>query len=372
MPYTESAATTTATASAFEALRGASYWTDYYHLGSPLIPGAWTLVTSAAAIAATGLVTAVGLCGLARRIIERLFLVATLSVGVAVIAIGYSGSLAGPFSHRVQVLLQGNLAPLRSVAKFSPDVALPIALGLVWLVSTLSTDEIRSRPRTWSDVRSSVDRFSPDFLLPVTLGAAWIATRATATIRGVRQLDWANVRSKVANHVARLLVARGVGNGTIGVGHSEPSHHTLSPPPVCGEMGGGCWSDYSPLSWCSSPPCRSGSEIFTQVEDSPPFPTTGLRPPIGLKDIRATRPRCSYRAPRSVSTRGVSPKMSLFLCSRPRRSPLDLSSRWDRTATPSCSVRLRTLSPLVRLNQEWPSISPDRVSIMWSRGTTSI
>ena len=211
VPYTESAVTTTSTASAFEALRGASYWTDYYHLSTPLIPGAWTLVTSASAIVGTALVTAMGLCGLARRIVERLFLVATLSVGVLAIAIGYSGSLAGPFSHHVQTLLQGGLAPLRSVAKFSPDVALPIALGLVWLVSTVSRDRIASRLRDWSEVRSSVARSSPDILLPVALGLAWLATRAAGDLREVRQLEWADVRSKVARASPDFLLPVALG-----------------------------------------------------------------------------------------------------------------------------------------------------------------
>ena len=44
---------TTATASAFEALRGASYWQNYYDLGGPLVPGGWTIVTSWFAILGT-------------------------------------------------------------------------------------------------------------------------------------------------------------------------------------------------------------------------------------------------------------------------------------------------------------------------------
>jgi arabinofuranan 3-O-arabinosyltransferase len=172
LPYTESSLTTTSTASAFEALRGASYWTDYFDLGGPLIPGVFTLLTSAAAIVATAMVTALGLCGLARRIPERLFLVACLVVGVVIIAIGYSGSLAGPFSHHVQVLLQGHLAPLRSVTKFSPDVALPLALGVTWLVSSVSTDRLRTHPQDWTTLRARVAARSPDLLLPVTLAVA--------------------------------------------------------------------------------------------------------------------------------------------------------------------------------------------------------
>jgi arabinofuranan 3-O-arabinosyltransferase len=147
LPYTETAATTTSTASVFDALRGTSYWQNYFHLGGALIPGGWTLVTSRLAIVATSLVTALGLAGLTRRIPERLFLVSGLTFGVVVIAIGYGGRLGGPFSPQVITLLSGSLGPLRNVSKFAPDVALPVALGLTWLVSTVSIDGIKGR---WS------------------------------------------------------------------------------------------------------------------------------------------------------------------------------------------------------------------------------
>ena len=135
LPYTETSQVTTATASLFESLRGASYWLDYFTLGGPLIPGAWTLVSEVAPILGTTVVVAVGLAGLVRRIPERLFLVATLAVGVLVIAAGYGGALGGPLANPVQHLLSGPLAELRNVGKFSPDVALPLALGFASMVS---------------------------------------------------------------------------------------------------------------------------------------------------------------------------------------------------------------------------------------------
>ena len=109
------------------------------------MPGGFTLVTSWVGILATAIVAALGLAGLARRIPERLFLVAGMSFGVVVIAIGYGGTLGGPFSSQVVSLLSGGLGPLRNVSKFSPDVALPIALGLIWLISTTSVDGFRGR-----------------------------------------------------------------------------------------------------------------------------------------------------------------------------------------------------------------------------------
>ena len=145
LPYTETPTVTTSTGSVFDALRGTSFWQNFDDTGGPLIPGGWTLVTSGVAIVATALVTALGLAGLTRRIPERLFLVAGLSFGVFVIAIGYGGRLGGPFSSEVINLLQGSLGPLRNVAKFSPLVSLPLALGLTSLVSTVSLDILSNR-----------------------------------------------------------------------------------------------------------------------------------------------------------------------------------------------------------------------------------
>jgi arabinofuranan 3-O-arabinosyltransferase len=147
LPYTETSSVTTATGSAFEALRGTSFWQNFDDLGGPLLPGGWTLVTSGVAIVATSVVTALGLAGLARRIPERLFLVASLSFGVVVIAIGYGGTLGSPFSPMVVRLLGGALAPLRNVSKFSPDVTLPLVLGLIWMVSNAELPSVTNRIR---------------------------------------------------------------------------------------------------------------------------------------------------------------------------------------------------------------------------------
>jgi arabinofuranan 3-O-arabinosyltransferase len=135
LPYTETSATTTHTASLFESLRGASDWLEYFNLGGAYFPGAWLIVSSAAVIVATTIVSALGLAGLCRRIPERLFLIATLTFGAVVIAAGFSGASGGLFSHTVQHLLQDELEPFRNVSKFSPLVALPLALGLAWILA---------------------------------------------------------------------------------------------------------------------------------------------------------------------------------------------------------------------------------------------
>ncbi|MGO9856278.1 MAG: alpha-(1-_3)-arabinofuranosyltransferase family protein [Acidimicrobiales bacterium] len=133
LAQTETSVTTTSTASAFEAFRGASDWLSYYDIGGPLIRGSWTLVTAPAIVVATTVVTALGLAGLCRKLPERMFLVLTLTFGVVVIAAGYAGPLGGAFSHSVQNLLQGALAPFRNVSKFSPVVTLPVVLGFAWM-----------------------------------------------------------------------------------------------------------------------------------------------------------------------------------------------------------------------------------------------
>ena len=145
LPFTETATITTSTSSLFESLRGTTNWQNYYDIGGPLVPGGWTLVTSGLVIGATAVSTALGLVGLIRRIPERLFLVTGLTLGVVVMAIGYQGSLGGPFAARAVSLLSGGLGPFRNVSKFSPLVTLPLALGLAWVVSTFSLGRLRTK-----------------------------------------------------------------------------------------------------------------------------------------------------------------------------------------------------------------------------------
>jgi arabinofuranan 3-O-arabinosyltransferase len=159
LPYTETAVNTTATTSLFEAVRGASFWTGYLTFNGPQIPGIWALISTTIPSLGASVVAALGLIGLSRRgIPERLFLVATFFVGVVVIAVGYDGPLGSPLAHAVQNLLDSHLAPFRNVSKFSPDVALPVALGLAWLVTAVSWRSLvqplrRGIPRTTAAFR---------------------------------------------------------------------------------------------------------------------------------------------------------------------------------------------------------------------------
>ena len=55
LPYTETSQLTTSTTSAYESLRGASFWVNYFNLNGPLIRGVWILVSSSVAILGTSL-----------------------------------------------------------------------------------------------------------------------------------------------------------------------------------------------------------------------------------------------------------------------------------------------------------------------------
>jgi arabinofuranan 3-O-arabinosyltransferase len=169
LPYTETSPTTTATASLFEAVRGASFWIGYFTLGGQWSPGTWALISMVPAIIGTAVVAALGLVGLAwRGIPERRFLVITLFVGVLAIAGGYDGSLGAPVAHTVQTLLQHPFALLRNISKFSPDVALPLALGLAWFVSTIRWRLLAGRARAKLRVPRAVVNWG---LLVVVTGA---------------------------------------------------------------------------------------------------------------------------------------------------------------------------------------------------------
>ncbi len=148
--YTETASITTATTSAVEVLRGTGNWVGYLVVGGrPWLQGAWSLITLPAAVVATALFTALGLGGLARRDMpERTMLALTLGVGAAVMASGYTGPFGGGAAGPVRDLLDGPLAAFRNLHKFSPVIALTIALGVAHGTSALTAWTRRSWQRT--------------------------------------------------------------------------------------------------------------------------------------------------------------------------------------------------------------------------------
>ncbi len=130
LPYVEQAATTTGTASATAFLRGSSNWTAYFNLGTPWLPAGWEIVTSPLAVLASAVAAATGLAGLARRDMpERRWLLTSAGLVTLVALAGYWGPLGGPLHSPVDQLLDGALAPFRSVYKLEPAVAVVLALG---------------------------------------------------------------------------------------------------------------------------------------------------------------------------------------------------------------------------------------------------
>ena len=145
LPYTETSVNTTSTASLFESIRGTSNWLNYFHQGGKATEGGgYTLISSWVAILGTSIVAGLGLAGLSlKRVPERIFLVAGVAFGTLVMASGYRGAGGGLFSPVVLSILTQPLAFLRNISKFSPDVAFPLALGLIWLLSSI--DEVARR-----------------------------------------------------------------------------------------------------------------------------------------------------------------------------------------------------------------------------------
>lgn len=139
VPYTESAATTTATTSLSNVLRGTSNWLGYLEsYGVPWWPLAFRISTGALASLATGVIAGFGLGGLIRRdarIPERRFLLVCALTGIVIIAAGYVSSLGNPLAGPLDTLINGPLSPLRNLWKFDPMLRLPIALGLAHVLT---------------------------------------------------------------------------------------------------------------------------------------------------------------------------------------------------------------------------------------------
>ena len=99
-------------------------------------------------LAATGLIAAAGLAGLARRDIpERAFLWLTLLSGLVALSAGFGGAWGNPFSGQVRWMLDGPLGAFRTVYKFAPVVALVLVVGLAHTITVLGEALQRRRPR---------------------------------------------------------------------------------------------------------------------------------------------------------------------------------------------------------------------------------
>lgn len=136
LPYIEQSSTTTGTMAAAAVLRGTGTWTAYLNLGgTPWLSAGWTIVTSPLAILGSAAAAATGLAGLARRDMpERRWLCLCVGLTAAIVLSGYYGPLGGPWHAEIDKLLDGPLAPFRSLYKFEPIIAVALALGCAHLL----------------------------------------------------------------------------------------------------------------------------------------------------------------------------------------------------------------------------------------------
>jgi arabinofuranan 3-O-arabinosyltransferase len=132
LPFIEQSATTARTTSAAAVLRGTSVWTAYFNLGgTPWLQAGWAMISSAPAILASAVVSAVGLAGLARRDMpERRWLCICAGLAAMLALAGYYGPLGGPWHAEVDAWLDGPLAPFRSLYKLEPVIAVALTLGV--------------------------------------------------------------------------------------------------------------------------------------------------------------------------------------------------------------------------------------------------
>jgi arabinofuranan 3-O-arabinosyltransferase len=124
-------------------------------------------------MAATGLVAAAGLLGLARGgLPERRFLVLGVLTGLTLLTVGYVGTLDSPIAEPVRHLLDGPLAPLRNVHKFEPVLRLPLMLAFIHGISS-TAPSLRRNLRPALGALLVVAMAAPVWLLTLRPGPGW-------------------------------------------------------------------------------------------------------------------------------------------------------------------------------------------------------
>jgi arabinofuranan 3-O-arabinosyltransferase len=133
LDWIESSSTTTLPTSLLASLRGVDHWESY--LGPNIWPAGWIFASAPVAVVATTAVAAAGVVGMARRDVpERVFLWATLLLGLALLTFGHVSDVAVPGVESMRRLLDGPLVAFRNVHKFDPLVRLPLAIGVGFLL----------------------------------------------------------------------------------------------------------------------------------------------------------------------------------------------------------------------------------------------
>ncbi|MFE3459831.1 alpha-(1-_3)-arabinofuranosyltransferase [Nocardiopsis aegyptia] len=262
MPYTEDAAVTTGVTSLLNALRGTSNWMGFLpDQGNTALPSGAELSTTPWLIAVTALVAGLGLAGLInRRTPERLFLIACLLTGTAVIVAGHTGDLTGPLAGTMRDLLDGALAPFRNVHKFDALIRLPLVLGLAHLPVVVARDwaDRRSAPVSARLRRSVAGLAATAFLVTLLpIGAVGIAPAGgyeRMPQYWTEATDWLEERSDERG-MTMALPGSARGEYEWGRPLDEPMQPLLS----------GAWTNHQIIPWGSAGVSRLTHEIDQRV-----------------------------------------------------------------------------------------------------------
>lgn len=234
LDFIESSGVTTQWSSLTEILRGTDSWTPYV---APTATAGAPLVTGSAAVLATCLVAAAGLAGLAGSTMPaRGRLVTMLLVGVALMAVGYSGGLGSPVAHAVQAFLDAGGAPLRNVHKLGSVVRIPIVLGIVHVLGRVPLPGARP-VSVWLRAFAHPERDKRVAVAIVVLTALMVSTSLAWTGRLTppgtfsaiprywqETADWLDRHNTGTPVPGRVLVAPGAPFATQvwGTSHDEP------------------------------------------------------------------------------------------------------------------------------------------------------
>jgi len=233
LDFTETVATTTNPTGLFDVLRGSADWLARVTDPDPVLPAGYTMVTRALPIAATSVIAAAGLAGLAvRRLPERRFLVAVLIVGAMAVGGGFLGTFGNPLAGTYQALLDGPLGAFRNVYKFGALVTLPLALGVAhllaravevapeWLGRTTRSGDVTCR---WH--RPAVVTALGVVVVAVLVGSAMPAWNGSLTRGpGFDEVpeEWAEDRDWLAERGdTRVLILPGIGEAEFDWGYTR-------------------------------------------------------------------------------------------------------------------------------------------------------
>ncbi len=146
--WIENATVVTTPVGLLDVVKGTTNWLGHVVvLGGAWWPAGWAIASEPLLVAASAVVGGLGLAGLALPGRHRRFLLLTLLVGLAFLAVPHPGPLGSPVAGAARDLLDGPLAPFRNVHKADPLVRLPIVVGLVRLGATIGARVAAGGPR---------------------------------------------------------------------------------------------------------------------------------------------------------------------------------------------------------------------------------